>query len=109
MLPTKSIHSWKHFMKLFIDAHEDYNYQELRYEIGNIRKQESESTRTFFSIFMSIHFKFHEKDQLSGEEITDLFLYLDFHSTLHDQANNDKLQIDDMHVDDCITSSVNIN
>ena len=36
MLPAKSIHSWKHFMELFIDAHEDYNYQELRYEIGNL-------------------------------------------------------------------------
>jgi len=107
MLPAKSIHSWKHFMELFIDAHGDYNYQALRYEIGNLRKQEGESTSTFFSRFMSMHFRFHEKDQLSAEEITDLFLYLDSHSTLHDQANNDKLQIDDMHVDGCITSSVN--
>ena len=58
---------------------------------------------------MSIHFRFHEKDQLSTEEITDLFLYLDSHSNLHDQVNNDKLQIDDMHVDGCITSSFNID
>ena len=36
MLPAKSIHSWKHFMEIFIDAHEDYNYQELRYEIENL-------------------------------------------------------------------------
>ena len=57
MLPAKSIHSWKHFMEMFIDAHEDYNYQALRYEIGNIHKQEGESTSTFFSRFMSINFK----------------------------------------------------
>ena len=76
MLPTKSIHSWKHFMELFIDAHEDYNYQKLRYEIRNLRKQEGESTSTFFSRFMSIHFRFHEKDQLSAEEITNLFYIL---------------------------------
>ena len=105
MLPAKSIHSWNHFMELFIDAHEDYNYQELRYEIRNLRKQKGESTSTFFSRFMSMHFRFHEKDQLSTEEITDLFLFLDSHSTLYDQTNNDKLQIDDMHVDGCITSS----
>ena len=49
MLPAKCIHSWKHFMEMFIDAHEDYNYQELRYEIINICKQEGESTSTFFS------------------------------------------------------------
>ena len=58
---------------------------------------------------MSIHFRLHEKDQLFVEEIKNLFLYLDSHSTLHDQANNDKLQIDNMHVDGCITSSVNID
>ena len=105
MLPAKSIHSWKYFMELFIDADEDYNYQELRYEIRNLRKQEGESTSTLFSRFMSIHFRFHEKDQFSVEEITKLFLYLDS----HDQVNNDKLQIDDMHIDNCITSSVNID
>ena len=66
MLPAKSIHSWKHFMEMFIDAYEDYNYQALRYEIGNLRKQEGESTSTFFSRFMSLHFRFHEKDQLSA-------------------------------------------
>ena len=84
MLPAKSIHSWNHFMELFIDAHEDYNYQKLRYEIENLRKQEGESTSTFFSRFMSIHFRFLEKDQLSTEELTILFLYLDCHSNLHD-------------------------
>ena len=73
MLPAKSIHSWKHFMELFIDAHEDYNYQALRYEIGNLRKQKGESTSAFFSRFMSMHFRFHEKEQFSAEEITDLF------------------------------------
>ena len=76
MLPAKSIHSWKHFMELFIDAHEDYNYQKLRYEIRNLRKQEGESTSALFSIFMSMHFRFHEKDQLSAEEITNLFYIL---------------------------------
>ena len=74
-------------MEMFIDVHEDYNYQELRYEIRNLRKQEGESTSTFFSRFMSMHFRFHEKDQLSAEEITKLFLYLDS----HDQVNNDKI------------------
>ena len=43
--------------------------------------------------------RFHEKDQLSVEEITYLFLFLDSHSTLYDQTNHDKPQIDDMHVD----------
>ena len=57
MLQAKSIHSWKHFMEFFIDTHEDYNFQEFRYEIENLHKQEGESTSTFFSRFMSINFK----------------------------------------------------
>ena len=50
-----------------------------------------------------------KKVKLSAEELTILFLCLDSHSNLHDQVNNDKLEIDDMHVDSCITSSVNID
>ena len=31
-LPAKSIHSWKHFTKLFLNAHENYNYKKLGLE-----------------------------------------------------------------------------
>ena len=58
---------------------------------------------------MLIHFRFHGKNKLSQEELTILFLYLDSHSNLQYQVNNDKLEIEDMHVDSCITSSVNID
>ena len=31
-LPAKSIHSWKHFTTLFLNAHEDYSYKKLGLE-----------------------------------------------------------------------------
>ena len=81
----------------------------MRYEDENLLRQEGESNSTLFSRSMLIHFRFHEKDQLSQEELTILLLYLDSHSNLQDQVNNDRLQIDDMHVDSCITSLFNID
>ena len=37
-LPAKSIHSWEHFTKLFLNAHEDYNYKKLGLELENLRR-----------------------------------------------------------------------
>ena len=30
-MPAKSIHSWEHFTKLFLNDHEDYNYKKLEF------------------------------------------------------------------------------
>jgi hypothetical protein len=78
MFPAKSIHTWKQFMELFLNTHEDYNYKELWLEVENIRRHEGELVDDLFSRFMLICFRFHEKDQPSGEDALDWFLYLNY-------------------------------
>ena len=34
--PVKSIHSWEHFTKLFLNGHENYNYRKLGLELENL-------------------------------------------------------------------------
>jgi len=76
MFPAKSIHTWKPFMELFLNAHVDYNYKKLWLEVENICRHEGDPIDAFFSIFMLICFRFHEKYQSSREDALDSFIYL---------------------------------
>ena len=59
-LPAKSIHSWEHFTKLFLKAHDDYSYKKLGFELENIRRHKDESLDDLFSRFMLICYRFRE-------------------------------------------------
>jgi hypothetical protein len=61
-IPTKSIHSWNHFIEVFLLAHENYNYEVLVLEIENISMHTNESLDEFYDIFMPFLFRFHLKD-----------------------------------------------
>ena len=58
-LPAKSIHSWKHFTKLFLNAHDNYSYKKIGLELENLRRHKGESLNDLFSSFMLICCKFH--------------------------------------------------
>jgi hypothetical protein len=112
MLPSKSIHTWKQFMELFLNDHEDYNLKKLWLEVENLCRHEGESVDDLFSIFMLICFRFHEKDQPSGEDALYWFLYLNSLSNPHDQENNDEHEVNsfyDMHVTEYISPSIIID
>lgn len=108
-LPAKSIHSWKHFTKLFLDTHENYNYKKLGLELENFRRHKDESLNDFFSRFMSICCRFRERHQLSEKDTMDWFLYLTSLSDLHDLEKNEKSVIDNMHVSSSIGDDLESN
>ena len=97
-MPAKSIHSWKHFTRLFLNAHENYSYKKLGLELENLRRHKDESLDDLFSRFMLICCRFRERHQLSKKDTMDWFLYLTSLSHIHDLEKNEKSAIDSMHV-----------
>jgi hypothetical protein len=75
-LPAKSIHSWNHFMEVFLLAHQNYNYEELCLEIENISMHADESLDEFYARFMSLCFRFHLEDLPSTKDLIECFTSL---------------------------------
>ena len=105
-LPAKSIHSWEHFTKIFLNAHENYNYRKLGLELENLRRHKDESLDDFFSRFMLICCRFRERHQLSEKDTLDWFLYLTSLSDIHDLEKNKKSAIDSMHVSSSVENDL---
>jgi hypothetical protein len=90
VLPTKSIHSWDHFMEVFMLAHQNYNYEELCLEIENISMHANESLDEFHARFMSLCFRFHLEGLPSKKYLIEYFICLVLRVCERKKSNQDK-------------------
>jgi len=68
-LPTKSIHSWRQFMEVFIIAHENYDYEQLCTEVEGICRNINESMYDFLQRVMQIYYRFPKNDRASDQQV----------------------------------------
>lgn len=64
-LPIASIHSWDQFTTKFFHKFNSYHYEHVCTELGNLRKNENESTTYFRIRFKLICVRFKSKDRPS--------------------------------------------
>ena len=88
-------------MRLFLHAHQYYDYDELCDELcdelENIRRKKGGSLEDLFSIFKHIFFRFHKNDKPSGKELYNWSLYLLCHNNDQDQSKNNEPIIDSLN------------
>jgi hypothetical protein len=90
VIPGKSIHSWNHFMHVFLLAHQNYNFEKLCLGIENISMHAYESLDEFYAIFMSLCFIFHIEDLPSIEDPIECFTSLVLPANECRKSNEDK-------------------
>jgi hypothetical protein len=77
--PTESIHSWKQFKEVFLNAHDNYDYDQLCVELIKKWKMKDESFDEFLLRVVPIYDRFCESDKPSiSKFITFLFLFIFF-------------------------------
>jgi hypothetical protein len=66
---TASIHTWEQFMREFLHAFENYDYDKLCEEILELRKNEDESLEYFVIIFTHLFYRFPLDDRPSNNDL----------------------------------------
>ena len=77
-------------MKVFLIAHQNYNYDNLCFKFDNFCLYEDESSNEFYNIFWELCYKFHLSDLPSSEDLIDHFTYLVSFNNEDTQSDNEE-------------------